>query len=192
MNKLLGASIATGVASASAVGALYFKPWEKGISVKESLEKLDRSILTSASDSRWDIKVHIYTTSISTKLNLKINDKDTITKEELSSWCSSTLEKTNSEDLHNKAKEWCLAPSVRDKLSKEKKTISDSLSTKLGEYKKHKTDDDKKIPLDQMENKAQDNLQEEDFKKWCNTYSQKELREGEDKNYDRIAHWCTA
>ncbi|AEW45006.1 hypothetical protein MHC_00700 [Mycoplasma haemocanis str. Illinois] len=191
MNKLLGIGVATGVASASGAGFIYFKPRNKGITIKQALEKLDKSILTSKSDSRWDIKAHIYNSIASAKPDLKINNKNTITREELYSWCSSTLKQTNSESLYNQAKEWCLSPSIKDKLSKAGKTISDSLKTKLDEYKKHKTDDDKKIPLDQMENKAQDNLQEEDFKKWCNIYAQKELQEGEDKNYDRIANWCT-
>ncbi|AEG72534.1 hypothetical protein MHF_0239 [Mycoplasma haemofelis Ohio2] len=191
MHKLAGIGMAAGATGATGAGVFYFKPWEKGISVKQGLQQLNRTILDSSSDSRWEVKVHSYNTNISKHPNLKISNKNTITKEDLSSWCSETLGKDNSEDLHNKAKAWCLAPSVKDKLAKEGKTILTDLATKLQSYKGHNTNDNKVIPVTQTENKEKAKLEAGDFKKWCSTYSEVELMEGTDENYGRIVHWCT-
>ncbi|AEW45041.1 hypothetical protein MHC_00875 [Mycoplasma haemocanis str. Illinois] len=191
MNKLAGISVITGVAGVTGAGVFYLKPWNKKISVKQELQKLNKTILESTNDSRWEVKVHFYNTNISKHPHLKINDKNQITKEELSSWCSEVLKKSNSEDLHNKAKAWCLAPVVKDKLAKENKTILTNLNTKLQSYKSHNTNDNKVIPTTQIENKEKGNLSDGDFKKWCETYSESELLEGADENYERIVHWCT-
>ncbi|AEG72509.1 hypothetical protein HF1_01820 [Mycoplasma haemofelis str. Langford 1] len=192
MNKLLGVGAAAGAASVTTAGVFYIKSGEKEATIKQELQKLNKKILTSKSDTRWDIKAHIYGTSITNNPKLKIDDKNTITKEELSTWCSTTLEKTNSEDLYNKAKAWCLTPSVKDKLSKESKQILASLTTKLSEYKGHSNNEDLNIPTSEIGNKEKTNLQESELKTWCNTYSEVELEDGTDKNYNRIVKWCTS
>ncbi|AEW45025.1 hypothetical protein MHC_00795 [Mycoplasma haemocanis str. Illinois] len=191
MNKLLGVGAVAGTASVATSGVFYFRPLNKVASVKQELQKLNKKILTFKSDSRWDIKAHIYSTSVTNNPKLKINNKDTITGGELSSWCSMTLEKTNSEDLYNKAKAWCLAPSVKDKLSKESKQIASSLTTKLNEYKGNSNHEDLNIPASEIGNKEKSNLQESDLKDWCSTYSEVELKDETDKNYNRIVKWCT-
>ncbi|AEW45037.1 hypothetical protein MHC_00855 [Mycoplasma haemocanis str. Illinois] len=73
--------------SSGAIGASYFKPWQRSISVKQELEKLGKIILTVKTDSRWEIKVHTYKSEISKDSKLKINEKDTISAEDLANWC---------------------------------------------------------------------------------------------------------
>ncbi|AEG72486.1 hypothetical protein HF1_01660 [Mycoplasma haemofelis str. Langford 1] len=189
--KLLSTAAAT-TGAAGTAGAIYFKPWEQKITIKQELEKLGKTILKTPSDSRWEIKEYIYKTTVSKTPTLKIDNKDTLTKDELSRWCLDVLDKPHSQDLHNKAKAFCLAPSIKDKLSKNSKTIPESLSTQVGNYKNHQTDDDLKIPKQEMENKEQNTLTEGDLKKWCNSRLELELSDGEDKNYKRVEKWCTS
>ncbi|AEG72530.1 hypothetical protein MHF_0235 [Mycoplasma haemofelis Ohio2] len=185
---LIGGAATTGVIGVSSVA--YTSPREKPTTIRQALEKEGRTVLSS-SDSRWEIKAHAYTSMVAKDPTLKIYRKDTVTAVELSRYCLETLEGLNEKRKYKKAKELCLAPTVKDKLSKEGKSISSDLSSKLSSYKSHSTNDDKTIPPEQIGNKTNGNVTDEEFKKWCNTYSEVELTEGTDKNYERIVHWCT-
>ncbi|AEG72527.1 hypothetical protein MHF_0232 [Mycoplasma haemofelis Ohio2] len=184
--------LSLGALISGAVGVAILKPWQKDISVKQELEKLNKTILTSKTDSRWEIKAHTYKSIIATDSKLKIDGKDTISKEDLSNWCLDAFKKPHSQELTNKAQSFCLAPTVKDKLSKNNKSIPSSLGTQLEDYKKHASEDSLVIPKGEIENKEKNDLSEDDLKKWCSTYSEVELLDGEDKNYNRIEKWCTS
>ncbi|AEW45017.1 hypothetical protein MHC_00755 [Mycoplasma haemocanis str. Illinois] len=183
------ASVTTGAVGTA--GVIYFKPKQANVTIRQELEKLGKTILRKAEDSRWEIQEYIYKEVISKTPSFKIDDKGVLTKNELSQWCLESLNKPYSLDLYNKVKAFCLAPSAKDKLSKNNKTVATSLTQQVENYKKYTQNDDLKIPEQEMENKKQDTLTEGDLKKWCNSHLGMELYDGDDKNYKRVEKWCT-
>nr|WP_014272331.1 hypothetical protein [Mycoplasma haemocanis] len=200
MSLITKAGIAL-VGSVGAIGGsylLYSNISSNYETFKSKIETSQKTLIKN-NEAQWNVKVSLYGKSNNThKITINNQEKNSITKEELSSWCSKQLNQKYSDEsksLFSTFEKWCLTPDIKEALSKENGTLipaEDPLNT---EWQSQITSKSAKVQSDlisalKLPVENTNTVRPETLRDWCKENIKKEYISETENNYPLTKDWC--
>ncbi|AEG72808.1 hypothetical protein MHF_0536 [Mycoplasma haemofelis Ohio2] len=194
-----------GGASAATGGYLVYS----NISSSPNQTETFRSKITSSgrllienNDSQWNVKVAIYgKNGNSNKITIGGQEKSTLTKDELSHWCSDNLRleyPSKNSSLFSLVEKWCIVPSIKEALSRESKAIipvGDSLDngwqSKISAKQQNvKSDLIDTLKLTSESSGSNNTVKPEVLRDWCKGRLELVYTSDTENHYSLSKDWC--
>ncbi|CBY92494.1 hypothetical protein HF1_04860 [Mycoplasma haemofelis str. Langford 1] len=188
-----------GSAGASTGGYLIYSHVSSNHETFKSKIEATKKSLISNNEAQWAVKISLYGKTGNThKITINNQEKSSITKEELSNWCSKNLNKeysNSNKSLFSTFEKWCLTPSIKEALSKESGTlipVDDPLNT---EWQSQITSKSSKVQSDlittlKLPAENTNTVNPETLRAWCKENIEKEYISETENNYPLTKDWC--